>query len=187
MIDAVEFESGDILTAEQLERVAIPGKSTELIRGRLVVQEPPGTFHGRIAADLARFVGNFVEERDLGAVFAQDTGFMIASNPDTVRAPDLAFVAKARLSEVSTRGYATMAPDLIAEILSPDDRPSEVAAKLDDWLAAGVQLAWVIDPAGPVARAYRADGSMSLIEAAGDLDGERVLDGFRFPFAKLFR
>ena len=177
----------EVMTADQLERIDIPGKSTELIRGRLVISEPPGTFHGKLSARLLLRVGAFVEAHRLGEVFAQDTGFKIESNPDTVRAPDLAFLGTQRLAAVATRGYAAIAPDLIAEILSPGDRPGEVRAKIEAWLAAGVRLAWELDPERRIATVHRADGSTSLIEAGGALDGETVIPGFRCELMDLYR
>ena len=89
-------ESVSMMTAEELERVRLPSKSTELVRGRLIIREPPGIYHGKIAAKLAVIVGSFVYAHDLGDIFGQDTGFKIQSNPDTVRAPDLAFLRRER-------------------------------------------------------------------------------------------
>jgi Uma2 family endonuclease len=187
MIDGIGTPIAERLTAEQLERVQIPGKSTELVRGRLIVREPPGTHHGRIAGRLITRVGAFVEAHELGEVFGQDTGFKIASNPDTVRAPDLAFIARNRLSRIGARGYASIAPDLIAEILSPDDRPGEVIAKVAEWLSAGVCLAWVLDPYRRIAHVHRPDGSLSLVDVDGALEGEGVLPGFRCELAHLYK
>src|SRR2546425_13345931 len=114
--------TSQLLTAQDVERISLPGKVTELVRGQLVVREPPGTRHGAIAANLAYHLNDFVRRRELGTVFAQDTGFKIASDPDTVRAPDVAFLGGERAGAIPTRGYAEVAPDLLAEILSPDDR-----------------------------------------------------------------
>lgn len=164
------------MSAEELEHVSYPDKVTELIRGRLVVREPPGTRHGAIASRLTHVLADFVYRNRLGVVFAQDTGFQIESNPDTVRAPDAAFVAESRAGAIHDRGYARVAPDLVVEVLSPDDRPSEVSAKVADWLAAGVRLVWVIDPPGRVANVHRPDGRISSGEVR--LDGEDVLPGF---------
>lgn len=164
------------MTAEQLLHVSYPDKVTELIRGQLVVREPPGTRHGAIASRLTYFVTDFVYRNQLGVVFAQDTGFHIESNPDTVRAPDLAFLAEERAAAIKNRGYARVAPDLVAEVLSPDDRPGEVRDKIADWLAAGVELVWVIDPRRRAADVYRLDGRVSNGET--QLDGENVLPGF---------
>ena len=168
----------DLMTAEELLVLDVPGKSTELVRGRLIVRELPSTYHGLVAGKLLFFLGQHVYANGLGVLCGQDTGFQISSDPDTVRAPDVAFIAKARQHAIAPRGYAELAPDLVAEILSPDDRPGEVLAKVADWLEAGVQLVWVLDPIRREARVYRADGSLSTIEVAGELKGEDVLPGF---------
>jgi len=158
--------------------MSVPDKQVELVRGQLVVREPPGSWHGVVAANLAYFLADFVRRLRLGLVFAQDTGFKIASDPDTVRAPDVAFVARERTGAIRARGYAELAPDLLAEILSPDERPAEVLAKVADWLGAGTKLVWVIDPERSEARVYRRDGSLSILQEHDSLDGEDVLPGF---------
>ena len=166
-------------TAQDLLRFRDPGKTAELVRGVLVVREPPSTRHGDRAARLTVRVGAFVEREGLGKVFAQDTGFQIEREPDTVRAPDLAFVHRDRLAQIQEEGYAEIAPDLVAEILSPNDRPGEVLEKVGQWLSAGVRLVWVLDPARQQARVYRADGTVSIVGPDEELDGEQVLPGFR--------
>lgn len=164
------------LSAEQLVHVSWPGKVTELIRGRLVVREPPGAQHGSVASRLTYYLGDFVYRKGLGVLFAQDTGFHIESNPDTVRAPDVAFLAQARAGALEVSGYARIAPDLVAEIVSPNDRPAEVRSKVADWIAAGVKLVWVIDPRRRMAHVHRSNGTVT--EGATTLDGEDVLPGF---------
>lgn len=126
-------------------------------------------------------MADFVVRHDLGEVIAQDTGFKIECNPDTVRAPDAAFVARDRLGRISDEGYAELAPDWVAEILSPSDRPGEVLEKVGQWLNAGVRLVWVLDPVRPHARIYRADGTMSIVGPDEELDAEDVIPGFRCP------
>jgi Uma2 family endonuclease len=167
-----------LLTADDLERISIPGKVTELIRGRLVVREPPGTWHGIVAANLQYHVSDFVRRHELGVVAAQDTGFKIGADPDTVRAPDVAFIARDRMNEIGPRGYAALAPDLLAEVLSPDDRPAEVLDKVAVWLGAGTRIVWVVDSNRREARVFRQDGSVSIVGNDGALDGEDVLPGF---------
>jgi Uma2 family endonuclease len=179
-------ESVTLMTADELLELHLPDKSTELVRGQLIVREPPSSYHGELAAKLAVLVGSFVYAHELGSVFAQDTGFKIASNPDTVRAPDLAYVSRARSSAVGRRGYAAIAPDLVIEILSPGDRPGEVLAKVADWIDAGVRLVWVIDPHRAEAHVHRTDGSLEIVDADGALDGEDVLPGFTCELAKVF-
>jgi Uma2 family endonuclease len=170
-----------LLTAADVERMSIPDKQVELVRGRLVVREPPSTWHGVVAGNLAYFLRDFVRRHGLGLVFAQDTGFKIGSDPDTVRAPDVAFVARDRTGAIQPRGYAELAPDLLAEILSPDDRPAEVLAKVADWLGAGTKLVCVIDPERSEARVHRQDGSLAVLREHDSLDGEDVLPGFSCP------
>ncbi|MEX2157039.1 MAG: Uma2 family endonuclease [Gemmatimonadales bacterium] len=174
------------LTAADVERISLPGKQVELVRGQLIVREPPGTHHGAIAANLAYYLGDFVRSHGLGRVFAQDTGFKIASDPDTVRAPDVAFVGGERVDQIPRRGYAELAPDLLAEVLSPDDRPGEVLAKVADWLGAGTKLVWVVDPERSEVRVYRQDGSLAVLRGNDSLAGEDILPGFTCPLVQVF-
>ena len=173
------------MTAEELSRLSVPGKSFELVRGQLVVREPPGSWHGMVQANLTRIVADFVHRHSLGLVFGQDTGFRIRSDPDTVRAPDLAFVAADRAALIPRRGYAALSPELVAEILSPDDRPGEVLAKIADWLDAGTRLVWVIDPERREARVHRGDGTIAIVGADGALEGEDVLPGLACPLREV--
>jgi Uma2 family endonuclease len=173
--------SEKLMTAEELARTCIPDKQVELVRGRLVVREPPSTHHGGVSANLAFELSAFVRKQKLGQVFAQDTGFKIASDPDTVRGPDVAFVSKERLARIPEEGYADLAPDLVAEVLSPTDRAGEVLAKVGDWLAAGTRRVWLIDPGRREARVFDADGSVSVIADDGSLHGGDALPGFSCP------
>lgn len=142
------------------------------------MREPAGGLHGRVAMNLGVELAVHVKRTGAGAVFAAETGFKLASNPDTVRAPDVAFITNDRLPSGDTRGYPALAPDLVVEVLSPDDRPGEVLAKVADWLSAGSRLVWVVDPDRRVARVYRHDGSETSLSATDALDGEDVLPGF---------
>lgn len=111
-------------------------------------------------------------------VCGQDTGFKIRSNPDTVRAPDVGFVVQERVGLIGRRGYAALAPDLVAEIVSPEERPAELLEKVADWLSAGVRLVWVIDATRAEVRVYRPDGSLSIINDTQSLVGKDLLPGF---------
>src|SRR6059058_4807360 len=174
-----------VQTADDLLRFRMPGKTAELLRGVLVVREPPSTSHGGRAALLTARLGTFVEHAGLGEVFAQDTGFKIEHDPDTVRAPDVAFVARDRVAQIPSEGYAEVAPDLVVEILSPADRPGEVLEKVGQWLSAGSRLVWVLDAARQHARVYRADGTVSIVGPDDELDGEGVVPGFRSPLREI--
>jgi Uma2 family endonuclease len=173
------------MTAEDLLRLNIQGKRSELVRGQLIVREPPGFAHGVVAFRIGRLVGDFVDSSRLGLVVAAETGFTLARNPDTVRAPDVGFVRQDRVPDPLPRGYAEFAPDLAVEVLSPGDRPGEMLAKVSDWLRAGTLLVWVVDPIRRTARVYRADGTEAFASADDSLDGEDLLPGFVLPLASV--
>ena len=173
------------MTAEELLHLNLPNKRTELVRGRLIVREPAGYRHGDVAMRLGVLVGSYVYQHKLGRVFAAETGFTLERNPDTVRAPDVAYIRNERLLDPPPRGFAEIAPDFAAEVLSPDDRPGEVLAKVADWLKAGTLLVWVVDPIRQLARVYRADGSQSLVSLAESLAGAEVLPGFSCPLSDM--
>lgn len=174
-----------LMTADELLRNDVPHKSTELVRGVLVVREPPGGWHGHLSAQLTFLLGQHVYPRRSGMLFGQDTGFLIERDPDTVRAPDLAFVAAPRASEIRRHGYVPFAPDLAVEILSPGDRPGDVLEKVGQWLTAGTRLVWVIDPDRGNARVHRADGSIDIVPGSGALEGEDLMPGFSCRLAEL--
>jgi Uma2 family endonuclease len=175
------------MTAEELFRLKLPGKRTELVRGVLVVREPPGYLHGAITADLANFLKNFVDANKLGRVLAAETGFKLTAEPDTVRAADISFIRRERLPDPPPEGYAALAPDLVVEVFSPSDRPGEVLAKIADWLQAGCRLVWVVDPRRRHVRVYRGDGTESLVADSETLNGEDVIPGFACPVGSFLR
>ena len=176
-----------LLTAEELLRLNLPNKRTELVRGMLIIREPAGYQHGDVAMRLGAPIHRPVEAHGLGRVFAAETGFTLFRGPDTVRAPDVAFIGNARLPEKPPRGFAEMALDLAVEVLSPDDYAPEVLEKVADWLKAGTRLIWVVDPIRLTARVYRADGSESLLGKTDALDGEDVLPQFTLALGPLFQ
>jgi Uma2 family endonuclease len=172
------MSAGAPMTVEELLRLNLPDKRTELVRGVLVVREPAGFAHGRVAMRLALKLGVHVQQTGAGELLAAETGFTLARGPDTVRAPDVAFVRRERVPDPPPRGFPQLAPDLVVEVLSPDDRPGETLAKVGDWLEAGSRLVWVIDPQRRYARIYRPDGTETVITESEHLSGEEVLPGF---------
>src|SRR5213083_1064757 len=158
-----------ILTADEL--LQIPDKHAELVRGVLVVREPPGLRHGRIALELGRRLADHVAAGRLGRVYVE-SGFKLTSNPDTVPGPDPV-------------GYPALPPDLVVEILSPSDRPGDVLGKVADWLSAGTRLVWVVDPERRLVRIYRADGVDEIVTVEQALNGEDVVPGFACQLATI--
>lgn len=174
-----------LMTAEELLATPLPNKRTELVRGVLVVHEPAGFRHGAVSAVLTSLLRDHVAKHRLGLVVAAETGFLLARDPDTVRAADVAFVRRERIPDPEPLGYAPLAPDLVVEVLSPGDRSGETLTKVGEWLSAGSRLVWVVDPSRCVARVYRQDGSETLISEGGVLHGEDVVPGFESPLASI--
>ena len=166
-----------LMTAEDLLKPGVPERA-DLVRGVLVVHEPPGFRHGEITVRLTIALGTYVDTRHLGRVVAGDAGFKLQSDPDTVRGADIAFVRWERMPQESPVGFPPLGPDLVVEVPSPGDRPGETLAKIADWLSAGTRLVWVIDPERRLARIYRQDGSESILGEADTLQGEDILPGF---------
>ena len=180
----VRHMSASLMTAEELLDLSVPGKHTELVRGVLVVHEPPGFRHGQTSVRIASALLHYADAHALGTVVA-DAGFILARGPDTVRGPDVAFVRRDRLPHPTPLGFAELGPDLAVEVLSPGNRPGEVRARVADLLGAGTALIWVIDPERHLARVYRQDGTESVVPAGAALDGEDVLPGFTCPLDTL--
>jgi Uma2 family endonuclease len=137
------------MTADELYRYDLPKKRTELVRGRLLVREPTGGPHASLLTELTIRIAAHVRATDppLGRVLVGDPGFWIERAPDTVRAPDLAFIRREQLPGGRVPdGFFEGVPDLAVEIRSPSDRAGDLYEKLAQWLNAGVGLIWVIDP-----------------------------------------
>ena len=175
-----------LASAEELLALPDDHLRHELIEGEITTTTPAGYQHGKIALRVGVLVSNFLAEHPIGEVSGAETGFHIESDPDTVRAPDMAFVSKERVPEVSTpRGFGRGAPDLAVEVISPDDTYAEVDRKVEQWLEAGVRLVWVVNPRTRKVIVH-APGEIAT-RAGGDvLDGGEVLPGFSCTVAELF-
>lgn len=173
------------MTSEALAHHPIPNARTELVRGRLIVREPAKHRHGLVAANLLIEIGIYLKSNPIGQVLAAETGFTLARNPDTVRAPDVAYLRADRVPTVEVAGFDELAPDLVVEVLSPGDRARAVQTKINDWLAAGTLLVWVIDPRRRLARVYRADRTVSVLTETDSLDGEDVLPGLSLAVSRV--
>ena len=135
-----------LVTVEEYARIPDDDHRYELVEGRVVRMSPPGSRHAVLATQLASLLNRHVEERGLGVVMSSG-GFHLATRPDTVREPDVAFVRADRIpSSGVPDGFWPGPADLAVEIRSPGDRRSEIAAKVNEYLARGVRLVWVVDP-----------------------------------------
>ena len=180
-----------LVTADELPalsaRLSALGKRTELVGGGLVVMAPAGGRHGEVAHTLALFIGIHVRNRNLGRVFAAETGFVLRRDPDTVRAPDVAFVAAERLkAEETPTGFVEAAPDLAVEVVSPGDSTAAVQDKVQDWLEAGARLVWVVCPRTRSVVVHRPGHPVETLHAGDVLEGGSVLEDFAVPVRDLF-
>jgi len=177
--------TGHITTAEQLLQAPGLGRC-ELIRGEVVMMTPAGFRPGRIGGKVAAALVTYVEPRRLGVVITAEGGFQIAHDPDTVRAPDVAFVRAERLPAAEPLGFFQGAPDLAVEVLSPGDRASEVTAKVQDWLDAGSSVVWVVDPQTNTVSVYQGRGEATILRSGDALTGGELIPGLRIAVAELF-
>jgi Uma2 family endonuclease len=185
-MSAASETSQKLYTAEDLERLSAQGYHYELIRGELKEMSPTGDAHGYTTYLVTLYLGMFIEEHNLGKGYGAETGFQLANSPDTVLAPDFAFVAKGRQPDTVAKTYAPFVPDLVLETRSPNDTKKEVAEKVQRWLQAGVRMALELDPKSRVLTVYRPGKAPRELGADAELSGEDVLPGFALPMRKLF-
>ena len=175
------------VSAEELLRMPDDGFRYELVRGELRKMSPAGRRHGRIAHEVGRLLGNHVTAHALGAVYAAETGYRLAKDPDTVRAPDASFVRQEREEAMEEiEGYLPGAPDLAVEVISPSDSYSEVAEKVMEWLDAGTRMVVVVDPRKRTLTLYRSRDEIRVLTEADVLDGADVVPGWRVAVKDLF-
>lgn len=160
---------------------------SELVRGDIRVMTPASGAHGAVAGAIFAALNAFVEARNLGVCFPDNTGFALPGLDDTVRSPDVAFVRADRLpAEGIGGGYLSVAPDLVVEVLSPTETASDLEDKLRDYRQAGTSLVWVVDPAKRFACVRSAGAAERWVDESGELDGDAVLPGFSVPIWRLF-
>ena len=175
------------VTAEQLAGLPDDGQRRELVNGVLKMMSPAGGRHGLIALRFGRLLGNYVDANRLGGVFAAETGFLLSRSPDTVRAPDVAFVRQDRLDALADiSGFVPLAPDLVVEVISPGDSFSDVEERTFFWLAAGVKAVIVVDPENRTARVSRDQNQVELFDGAAELSVEEIVPGWRLSLGELF-
>lgn len=176
-----------LLTAEEF--AAMPGEEcfTELVEGRVVRSPLRGSLHGFVCANIGYEIGKHVIGRSLGHVISNNCGVVTRRNPDSVRGPDLSYYSFKRIPKGSVlRGYPEVSPELVVEVMSPDDVFRDLMAKVDEYLAAGVLLVVVIDPDRQQAMLFRKGELGTLFGPADELVFPGVLPDLRIPVRPLF-
>jgi len=175
------------LTADQLLRMPDDGYRYELVAGELRKMVPAGWKHGDVGGRLHSLLGHHIVQRKLGKVFFADTGFLLARDPDTVRAPDIAFIHKDHLPAVDPEeAFWPGAPDLAVEVVSPGDTTGEVDDKVRAWLDAGASLVWVVNPKWPDVTVYRSATDIKTLTENDQLDGQDIVPGFLCRVGDIF-
>ncbi len=176
-----------LTTADELLRLPRGRHRYELIRGELKTMAPAGYEHGKLAMDFATLLNVHVKANKLGTVTAAETGFKLTTDPDTIRAPDAAFISQKRLDEVGpVQGYWPGAPDLAVEVVSPNDLYTEVSDKVAEWLEAGSKMVIVVNPRRQQVFVHAPDVDVKVLEIDGTLDGGEVVPGWQLPIRELF-
>lgn len=176
------------MTAEELLQQPDDGYRYELVDGELRRMTPAGFKHGAIVANLTSPLANHVTSKRLGIVAGAETGFKIRSDPDTVRSPDIAFVARERVeAEGIPDAFWPGPPDLAVEVLSPSDTLYGIEDKVAVWLAAGARMVWVVHPKRRVVFVHRPEQDVQTCGESDTLDGGDVVPGFRCPVGDIFK
>ena len=176
-----------LMTADELLMMPDDGFRYELVKGELKRMSPTGDEHGRVTMELAYALYQYVKLSNLGKVYAAETGFKLESDPDTVRAPDIAFVSMERIQATGRiQGYRGGAPDLAVEVLSPGNTKREMADKVKDYFAAGARLVWIVNPKPKTVSVYRSPSDIIMLTEKDTLEGGEVVPGFKIPVAEIF-
>jgi Uma2 family endonuclease len=179
--------TAQLITADELLRMPEDGFRYELVKGELRQEASAGHEHGRVVINFTWRLAQYVTTNQLGVVYAAETGFKLATNPDTVRAPDVAFVSKERLNEItSTSGFWPGAPDLAVEVVSPGDTYIEVQEKAVDWLVAGTKLVLALNPRKRAMTVYRSLSDIVILKDDVVLDLNDVVPGFKIAIKDIF-
>ena len=176
-----------ITTAEELMDMPDDGYRYELVRGELRKIAPTGGEHGWIASDINGSLNPYVKANGLGRTYTAEPGFILEREPDHVRAPDVAFVRRERIEAIGRQtGYWPEAPDLAIEVISPNDRYTEVDEKVADWLAAGTRMVVVVNPRNKTVKVHRSPADVVTLTLADTLDGSDVVPGWQMAVADIF-
>lgn len=177
-----------MMSSDDLLLLPHDGFRYDLIRGELLRMTPAGGEHGSLINRITIPLGGYIATHDLGESFAAETGFQLSSEPDTVLAPDFAFVAKGRIPAGGIpKAFWPGPPDLAIEVVSPNDTVYEVSAKVDEYLRAGTLAVWIVNPKTRSVTEHRPNADPHVWDENDALDGGDVVPGFTLGLGVLFR
>jgi Uma2 family endonuclease len=178
--------SSQIVTAEELFRMPSGMHRYELIRGELHTMSPTGGEHGEVVVELTLLLAGFIKQNRLGKTLGAETGFLLECNPDTVLAPDFAFVGRDRVPESGIpKKFVPFPPDLAVEVLSPDDFVAKAKRKAEAWLEHGAREVWLVDPKKRTVSIYCTGKQVVLLTEADSLTSD-LLPGFSCRVSEVF-
>lgn len=184
--EAKSTGAAQLVTADELFH-KYNGQRCELIEGIVEHMSPIGFGHGSFERRIAQLLGAHVDQHELGEVVAGEVGFIVSHDPDSVLAPDIAYVRKERLDAIgTTEKYFPEAPTLAVEIVSPSDTAEAVDSKARRWLAAGTEAVWVVFPRGKSVTVYQSLDNIQILTVDHVLDGGEVIRGFALPVREIF-
>jgi Uma2 family endonuclease len=174
-----------LMTAEELIKLPRGRHRHELVKGELLTMSPSGEEHGAVVINLTLPLAQHVKANNLGVVYGAETGFKLESDPDTVLAPDIAFIRREHLGTLS-KGYRNGAPDLAVEVISPGESKNKVQRKVEGWLQGGALAVWIVDPQTRTVTVHQLERDSRLLSEEDDVTGDNVVPGFRFPVSEIF-
>ena len=175
-----------LLTVEEFEREYFDSRY-ELIRGELKEMAPTGESHGWSGTDISYAFTHHVKQNGLGRCFLAETGFLVGRKPDSLLAPDWAFIRTARLPIQPSPKFSRIVPDAILEVRSPSDSLREVRDKMEQWLEAGVRIGWEYDPEIKTMTVYRPGTQTVEVGLDGNVSGEDVIPGFEMSLREMLK
>ncbi len=180
-------------TADEFFKIAQSLGQYELVEGEIKRMPPTSGRHGKVTVKITTPLSVYVDEHDLGEVFAAETGYILKhaqkdGERDTVRGIDVSFVRKERIlpDEDVLEKFIPFPPDLAVEVVSPGNPRREIDEKVGEYLDAGVPLIWVIFPRTKTVTVYRQNGEVETKRGNDVLSGEDVVPGFTLKVDRIF-
>ena len=173
-----------LLSIQEFERLPDDDMQHELDEGEHIAVPPAKSSHNTMLVRLFRILQSF--EQRISGEARPEAAFLLSKNPPTVRQPDVAFVLQSQLEQVKGIEYFQGAPVLAVEVVSPSDDFRTLDRKVEQYLAAGARLVWIVMPEDRRIRIYRADGTSSVLHETDTLDAPDLLPGWSIPVAEIF-